>query len=723
MPTARENRLALEEAEEIRASIRASGFDDTDDLLAELSPTDLAEMAKWWLNTSPDAPSAWVVREKGDARWGVCGWGLWAEDGWEDLDELTYTLLYGPRDPTTGRRGKIDTNPHPHQTATLLYPKKPVEKITSEQRSARAKEVAEKKARPLMDALLAAVSSGAPIAAALDTLAISQNRFRQWKSRYPDFAPRLEAARHTADIEEARWSHDGTFASWRRHYTGYRNYAHHSQIIEAIESCPPGQLTMILVPPEAGKTTLLEDYITYLTCEDPNHRTLVVSEADGHARKILSTIKERLTNAEDIDLLTSTTDQPSRFREMVARYGPFRDEIEDKSRPWNQNFIKVHKAVGHRDYTVQAVGWNAGVYGARCDLLLMDDMQSHKSLAQTEQMIGRLSNTFFSRPGKDGKLIYIGTRVGMGDLPERLIKDGVVSRLVQIPALDAEGNSYCPEMWPLDALLGELDPKTGERTGGKMKLVRKDGWWTTYMLQPQRAGDGTFTEEDIARCSDVTLGTRAPRLSDGEMFKIATSIDPALGGGTAFVTAAWNADTFRLVDARAEYGLARNEDIFGHAKRHIVTHRSVELVVERNALQRGIARDQRLRDMGMTLGFSIVEHETSSNKWDPMFGISAMVSSFLDRSFVIPDNENAHERLGEWREQFLAWRPNLPPKLLRQDLVMATWFLWMRWKKETEEMDIDVDAWGVGGTPWVPGDLGAAWGNGGSMGYLERTAG
>ncbi len=557
----------------------------------------------------------------------------------------------------------------------------------------RAKARSEAKRESFVNFLIA----GHTIAQACEAVGISQSTYAQWRRRHEDFKLRVDRAR--AGIDQAV-DIDSDFITRRRYYFGYETFTHHKQIVDAIEDTPDGGITLIIVAPEAGKTTLVTDWVSDKIAQDPNTRILYVSEtadAQAPASKVLGNIKDRMV---DLDYEDPDTNYDAHIPEWHARYGPFHDEALDRDKPWNARYVKVHKASGRKDYTFQIAGWRSKVYGARCDWLILDDIQSAEGIGDTDRILDRLRKTFFSRPGKKGRIVIIGTRVGVGDVYERLAEEipEEMIRVVQIPALDEHGNSYCPEMWPNDAL---------ER---KRMIVGEEGWLTAYMMQPQAAGATTFTEADLDLARDSTLhyGTRDPEVVSLTI----AGLDPALGGGNAIVVAQTTSTQFRVLAAQVDYGLARNEDIFA-VIRSMCRHRFTEMVVEKNSQQRGIARDDRLRELAKQFGFRITEHETGKNKWDFAYGVGAMAGSFIKGEIRFPDATPACRRAMEHlRTELLAWRPNVDPKLLRQDLVMALWFTWLGWmrKRKRQASEGEDRSWRVGGTPWKPGDMTGRWG-------------
>lgn len=626
----------------------------------------------------------WATSRAGPPTAEIEGWGI---SNFQIPDVIAYRMQLRNEPGTQPEHRIKHISPVAPAHKQRYYDQLKDETANEPLRARRHKDAEERKAR-----FLAFLTAGHRIAECCEHIGISQQTYTKWRATDIDFKAQADAIKR-GRWENARW--DGTFTGARAHFFGYDSYTHHRLIIQAIEDTPPGGVTMILLPPEAGKTSLLEDYCCHRVAEDPNYRILYVTEtAEGHARKVLSTIKERMTDPTMVD-----DNAPSaRIAEWIQRFGPFHDASQDKDKPWNQDYIKVHKASGRRDYTVQVAGWKSRIYGARCDLLVFDDVQSDASLGQTLQMLRTIRRTFLSRPGKKGKTIFIGTRIGVGDVYEKLIEENVVDRLVQLPALDEEGHSYCPEMWPEDEL------------ARKRVQVGEDAWWAAYMQQPQLAEDGTFTDEIMDACKHLDLRA-CVRPEPSDNLKVVAGLDPALGGGNAITVAAYDMTRFRLVDIQIDYKLMRNEDIFARLQ-EMCRYRFTELVVEKNSQQRGIARDDRLRTMATKMGFRIVEHETTAQgKWDFNFGVGAMAGSFIRKEVQIPWGDDLSERrMTPLLNELRAWRPGLTPKLQRQDMVMSTWFVWLRWQKDRQGMLHSTNEWSTRGTPWRPGDMSGRWG-------------
>lgn len=521
---------------------------------------------------------------------------------------------------------------------------------------------------------------------------IQVDTYYQWRKTDPEFKARFDKQRleHQNLAFDVKWT--GTFSSFRKDFFGFDTYWHQHQMVEAIESCPPMGVVLILVPPEHGKTTTIADLISQLLAVDPNKRITYVSEGIGHARKSIRRIQRRMTDA------------PS-FGRYVARFGPFYEaRNEETGRPWNADFFTVAKADhDEQDYSMEARGWKSAIAGTRTDMLLIDDIQSRKSLGLTDKMVEVFQQDFLTRPGREGKTIIIGTRVGVKDFYESIIDQGLVDRLVCLPATDGSvvpcpmgdkcdvpevthEKPLCPELWDIHAL------------AKRRKQVGEDVWWRNYQQKPRAAGDATWTQELIELSKDRLriVGTKP-----NHRLRIA-GLDPALGGGNAITVCGGDADRLEVVDSFVDYKLTRTEQILQRieevARRYAIT----DLVVEIAAFQRSLANDQRLIDMARRYRFRIHPHSTGFNKIDESLGVASMATSFRYGELTLPwgNPELAERRLHPLVDELLSWRSDVPTRQLRQDLVMSLWFAWLWWMERRRILNVNIEQWNREALPW-----------------------
>lgn len=114
---------------------------------------------------------------------------------------------------------------------------------------------------------------------------------------------------------------------------------------------------------------------------------------------------------------------------------------------------------------------------------------------------------------------------------------------------------------------------------------------------------------------------------------------------------------------------------------------ATELIIEAKNFQAGLARDERLLEICDRFGMSAREHLTDVNKYDANIGVSSMTHTFRKRQIDIPwaADDETRERMQALIDELLSWRPMARGNRLRQDLVMALWFLWIFWRERKGE--------------------------------------
>ena len=521
--------------------------------------------------------------------------------------------------------------------------------------------------------LLAMVEEGRTIRAACAEIGIKVSTYTTWRKTFPDFRHAVDAARMGSKTA-LDTEYTGDFISFRKKFFGWDTYWHQREIIHAIEGARPGEIVLINVPPEHGKTTLLEDWCNFKLAQNPNARITYISEGLNHARKVLGRVANRMVDTRVAG-------------EYIARFGPFK--LPSDRKPWSADFFRVWKADhDERDYSMEARGWKSRISGTRTDYLLIDDLQSTLSLNMTMRMIGVFRQDMLTRPGREGRIVIVGTRVGVGDFSEALVELEMVKpkNHIVLPAM-RDGESLCPEMWPTH-LLEE-----------RRKLVGEDVWWRTYMQAPRASMDATFTEQMIDNAQDITR--RVGEASEQMIAKVC-GLDPALVGGNALHVAAYNAERYEILDVDHGRGLARVEAILERVEKLALRHHFDDLIVEANAYQKGLGEDERLKALSHEYGFRIHTHQTGKNKLDDAIGVARMPNSFIEKSISIPAADDASRAaMSVLVNQLRNWRADVATRNLTQDQVMAMWFAWLFWQKKRRTL-ATTSNWSARGTPWRP---------------------
>lgn len=494
---------------------------------------------------------------------------------------------------------------------------------------------------------------------------ISRRTYNSWRENYPEFRDAIDRLKaeivDKLDDESPMVTTDKQwgFAEFRKRYLGFDSYLYHTEIARVLDTAPEGSISLILLPPGAGKTTCIEHWMAQKLALDPDHRILFISESQGEASKRLQMVQRYMTD-EAIGA------------ELMARWGPFyEDGQERQGKPWTRDKMTVAKRKsGERDYSLAALGMSSQIYGIRADTIILDDPQTMKTMNQTENFVARFRQEILSRRpsgGASGRVVIIATRIGEGDMYGKLIEEELIDegQLLILPCttFDADGEEHpvCPEMFPPDVI-----PRIKRQAG--------DSWYTAYQQKPHLGHNATFTEEMIDAAKDPLRNAGEARPSD-ERYVI--GVDPALSGNTGIVVLGYNQHTVTIVDCVQLPKAGSQEKILDAIQQTVARYRPLDVVIETMAYQQALARDDRLAAMATRFGFRIRPHRTYGNKHDPLLGVSGMTRSFHLREFRIPDGSPASaERLEPVVTELRTWRPDVKTKFLQQDMVMALWFAW-----------------------------------------------
>jgi hypothetical protein len=300
----------------------------------------------------------------------------------------------------------------------------------------------------------------------------------------------------------------------------------------------------------------------------------------------------------------------------------------------------------------------------------------------------------------------MGNRVEEGDIYEAMIEelDDDILHVIRYPAILSSGEPLWPERWPLE----KLD-----------RMKRKVGvgaWDRNWQQRPRAKGQRTFLEDDVDRCLDATRPIEQTRGMEGRIAYI--GVDPGLDAGTTALVAIsprFGTPGFDLIAARKHERLRSNEQIMASIKQLVDDLKArgmhvTDVIIESKNFQAGLCRDERLLLMRDAYGFTLSDHMTGWNKYDENIGVPSMTTTFIKNEIGLPwfDDPETRHQIGELRSELLAWRPFKRGTKLRQDLVMALWFAWIKWRqRKGSDADPDsVNAFKARGLPYAPSHTG-----------------
>jgi hypothetical protein len=564
--------------------------------------------------------------------------------------------------------------------------------------------------REAQEKALQQLSQGSTITQAMASVGRSDVAFRQWSATDPEFKARAEAARLEGkgiktDLKELG---DISFPDFSEQFLDTKLFEHHLDWVDLIEGREPRWLdpamtyepgaanrVLINVPPEHAKSTVITtNYVVYKIVTNPNARVIIVSKTQGMARKFLGAIKTRLSH-------------PA-FTKLQVAFGPNGGYKADSTQ-WSADMIYLGtgRDSGEKDPTVQALGMGSQIYGARADLIIIDDAVMGSNAHEWEKQLEWIQKEVITRLGRHGKLIIVGTRVAPIDLykmlrdPQQWSGGKSPFTYFAMPAVlqfDEKPDNW-KTLWPKTTMQeNEIDEPDDNglypKWDGPSLFTRRSevapSVWAMVYQQEDVQSDSIFPPAAIAGCVNGMrkrgpLKPGAPgHPRSGNATYTVIGFDPAVSGRSAFVAVTLNRDdsTIYVLDCvnmadptpQKENALIRE---------WVEKYRPQEFRVEINAHQKYYAMDTDLRNYLASYGCQLNSHFTGKNKWDTSFGVASMASLFgtihdgryQDNGLIeLPSNEGS-EGLKSLVQQLITWKPDTKNPT---DCVMALWFAIIR---------------------------------------------
>jgi len=414
--------------------------------------------------------------------------------------------------------------------------------------------------------------------------------------------------------------------------------------------------------PYHSKSTLVTLWSTlYALCVDPASRTAVVSAASPLANAFVRQIKAYLTDGDIYDGAAGN---------LIQDWGPFYNP--DK---WAENeFIIDGRSGAQKDPSVLALGFGAQVYGRRFDRMIFDDvatLDNHNTPEAIAKLMAKIRQEYSNRVGKNGELIYVGTRVATNDIYS-ILEDDPEMNVLRFPCIldEHEQRVLWPEHFPFTAAVAMRNSMPTE----------------TFQLVYQNIDS---MGENASFPQDVVQDARDPNRSIGHFessWTLVLGVDPAgantSGGYTAMVVLAVDVESGRrfVVDCVNRKQM-KAPDIIDQIIHYANIYPLREVRVEVNGLQSQLFQyNDELRQALTLQGVRLVPHVTHGGrgyggKWDPQFGVESMAPAWYNRMVSVPWADSACRREFSALETQLVQVPlNLQSKSSPSDLVMALWF-------------------------------------------------
>jgi len=558
--------------------------------------------------------------------------------------------------------------------------------------------------------VLIQLGQGSTITAAMASVGRNDVTFRQWSMNDPEFKARADKARLAgkgviADLGDLKQI---SYPDFSEQFLDTTLFPHQLNWLDLIEGKAPRwqpagmtyepgdpKRVLINVPPEHAKsTTITTNYVLYNIVTNPNSRVIIVSKTQGMARKFLGAIKTRLSHPAYIKLQTA--------------FGPNGGYKADATQ-WSADMIYLGtgRDSGEKDPTVQALGFGSQIYGARADLIVLDDVVMNSNAHEWEKQLEWLQKEVITRLGRHGKLLIVGTRVASIDL-YKMIRDGgqwtggktpfTYCAMPAVLEFDENPNNW-KTLWSRTNIqendideIGDdgLYPKWDGPSLFKRRSEVAPSVWAMVYQQEDVVENSIFSPTCVAG-SVNGMRKRGP-LKPGvpghpkhaESTYTVIGLDPAMAGATAAVVATYNrADGRIYILDCVNMTEPTPSKISNLIEEWVPKYKPQELRIEINAHQKAYALDDELRNYLASYGCQLNSHFTGKNKWDVGFGVASMASlfgsvrdgRFQDNNIIeLPSNEGS-EGLKTLVQELITWKPDTKNPT---DCVMALWFAIIR---------------------------------------------
>lgn len=557
--------------------------------------------------------------------------------------------------------------------------------------------------------LLEHMRNGYGVFKALEIIGMSRSWYEQQRRIDPDFKALVD--RHKLIRAEAYTGKANnempSFEEFSKEYLDAEVFPHMLNVVDMLNGAEPRWLHPAMVyekgepdlvianmPPEHAKsTTITMNYVTWRIACDPNIRVLIVSKTQTMAKKFLYGIKTRLTHP--------------KYAAFHARFGP-PDGYASGAESWSQDMIYIGgeaRDSGEKDPTVQALGVRGQIYGARADLIILDDCIDGTNAHEFEKQIDWIQSEVVSRISASGSLLVVGTRLATRDLylelrdPRRYPDDESPWTYLAMPAVleFADEPANWVTLWPksnqmeigakgdmLEADENGLYPKWDGKRLAKKRARMQPRMWAMVYQQEQVSQDAIFHPQAVAASINgnrmtgpIPKGMVNQREHGMEGLVIVAGLDPATAGHTAAVIIGLDVQTQKryVLDVFNKPGVtpeAMRDMIKGFTDRYSIA----EWRIEKNGFQGFLVHDRELNEYCTNRGTLIRPHFTGSNKHDADFGVASMTGLFTGwedkRQLIELPSTHGNEAAKSLVEQLVTWAPEV--KKQKTDLLMALWF-------------------------------------------------
>ena len=451
----------------------------------------------------------------------------------------------------------------------------------------------------------------------------------------------------------------------------YETPEFHIRWIESIlEAIDKGEQQMILSPPRHGKTDLLIHFVVWLICKTPNIRILWVGGNEDIAKNSCSSVMDQLEN--NVLLI-----------EEICGPGPKFKPQNRSGKAWSSTEFTVgtRTVTGIKSPTMVGIGRGGKILSRDCDIIIADDIEDHSSTMQPasrENTRNWWTTTLSSRKEEHTAMVVIGSRQHYDDLYSHLLENESWKTIVEeahdtactLPDWDETKHQDCMLWTGKRTYKWLMDRKRAAETTGGRAIYEM-----VYLNVAMPDGLALFDRVEIEECRDQKrdIGHIPPGI------RLIAGLDPASTGYQAAFLWAYNMDANKLYMVDMNNSLGGGipqalEIIKEWWSKYNLSH----WVIEENGFQKAIRQDKSIREFASSHGIFLEGHETYKNKFDPVYGVTAMRPMFQEQIISLPYlSFEAQEKVNLYTSQlvyFSSAKNKSKSVGTKTDIVMASWF-------------------------------------------------
>jgi hypothetical protein len=549
--------------------------------------------------------------------------------------------------------------------------------------------------------VLRGIRDGMTVDAAMRSVDRAEATYKDWRKADPSFAGKVDEMREVARAARARSGRGNVevpdFPEFCDEYLGMPLPEHHLRVDDVIcgreprnmhpslQYAPgrPDRILLNFAPFHAKSQCWSVQYALWRMMRDPNVRIAIVSKTQELAKKIIHQIKQYL--------------ELPQYAKLHAAFMP---EGGWKGDSWTKTAIYLSGVdTAQKDPTLQALGLGGQIYGSRLDVIILDDLVDLKNVHTYKELADWVGTECDSRVDDNGILMCLGTRLAPHDIYSELRDlvdwDGETSvwtyfaqpAVLEMPT-KADPRTWVT-LWPFKA-----DGSTmwdGLALAKKKAVLPSESRWQLTYQQMDASLDQVFPTGAVMASID---GRRAAGPQQERNLYSVLGVDPAGAGFTAMIVLGYDRATGqRIVLDGHNQARMPPEQLIDKIKALVLAHNVRELIIEENAFQSFLVRNQELRDFCFSHGCLITGHYTGARKWDENLGVQSLAPLFLscaehdpvadtwtprpvaDRLISLPAPKFS-TFVDELTTQLTTWQPREGQRqqTTKTDLVMALWF-------------------------------------------------